>query len=203
MIIRFEDYELDTSHFKLRREGINVPVEPQVFDLLLLLIENCDRIVSKDELFDKVWEGRIVSDATLNSRINAARKAIGDNGSDQRLIRTSPRRGFSFVGKILADTSPAPVTRTSPALRQDIQFCTSPDGVRLAYATLGEGPVLVKAANYLTHLEYDWESPLWHPTLERLATGRQLFRYDARGSGLSDWDVDDICLRPSSRILRL
>jgi DNA-binding winged helix-turn-helix (wHTH) protein len=192
MIIRFEVYELDTSQFELRREGKLVPIEPQVFDLLLLLIQNSDRIVSKDELLDKVWEGRIVSDATLNSRISAARKAIGDNGSDQRLIRTSPRRGFSFVGKILDDAFSAPITHTSHALRQDIQFCTAPDGVRLGYATLGEGPSLVKAANWLTHLEYDWESPLWHPTLERLAARRRFFRYDGRGSGLSDWDVDDI-----------
>ena len=119
MIIRFDDYELDTNQFALRHEGKAVPVEPQVFDLLLLLIENRDRIVSKEELFDKVWEGRIVSDATLNSRMNAARKAIGDNGSDQRLIRTSPRRGFSFVGKILDDASLAPVAQSNPALRQD------------------------------------------------------------------------------------
>jgi DNA-binding winged helix-turn-helix (wHTH) protein len=192
VIICFDDCELDINHFELEREGRAVPVEPQVFDLLLLLIENRDRIVSKEELFDKVWKGRIVSDATLNSRMNAARKAIGDNGSDQRLIRTFPRRGYRFVGKILGDSSSAPVAQTNPALRQDIQFCTSPDGVRLAYASLGEGPILVKAANYLTHLEYDWESPLWHPTLERLATDRLLFRYDTRGSGLSDWDVDDI-----------
>ena len=79
MIFRFEDYELDTNLFELRNKGEAVPVEPQVFDLLLLLIENRDQIVSKEELFDKVWEGRIVSDATLNSRMNAARKAIGDN----------------------------------------------------------------------------------------------------------------------------
>jgi DNA-binding winged helix-turn-helix (wHTH) protein len=109
-----------------------VPVEPQVFDLLLLLIENRERIMSKEELFDKVWQGRIVSDATLNSRINAARKAIGDNGSDQRLIRTSTRRRFSFVGKKLDDLSSAPVAQTNPALCQYIQFCTSRDGVRLA-----------------------------------------------------------------------
>lgn len=192
MILQFEECELDTGRYELRRGGDPVPVEPQVFDLLRMLIENRDRIVTKDELFEQVWEGRIVSDATLNSRINAARKAIGDNGTDQRLIRTAPRRGFRFVGEISGDVSAALAPESGHALRQDIQFCTAPDGVRLAYATLGKGPTLVKAANYLTHLEYDWESPLWHPTLERLAVGRRLFRYDARGCGLSDWEIDDI-----------
>jgi len=194
MILRFEDCELDTDRFELWRGGDAVPVEPQVFDLLRMLIENRDRIVTKDELFAEVWDGRIVSDATLNSRINAARKAVGDNGTDQRLIRTAPRRGFRFVGDI-SDASPtAPESGSvSPLLlRQEVQFCTSPGGVGLAWASVGEGLPLVKAANWLNHLEYDWESPIWHDTLERLATGRRLIRYDERGTGLSDWDVDDI-----------
>jgi DNA-binding winged helix-turn-helix (wHTH) protein len=99
MILRLEECELDTEQFELRRSGQAVPVEPQVFDLLRLLIENSDRFATKDELFQQVWKGRIVSDATLNSRINAARKAIGDNGTDQRLIRTVPRRGSRSWGR--------------------------------------------------------------------------------------------------------
>lgn len=192
MILRFEDCELDTGRYELRRGGEAVPVEPQVFDLLRILIENRDRIVTKDELFAEVWEGRIVSDATLNSRINAARKAIGDNGTDQRLIRTAPRRGFRFVGEVAGGEAEPPKLLSPLALRQEVQFCTSAGGVGLAYSSVGEGMPLVKAANWLNHLEYDWESPLWHETLERLATGRRLVRYDERGTGLSDWDVDDI-----------
>jgi len=192
MILRFEECELDTGRYELRRGGEAVPVEPQVFDLLRMLIENRDRIVTKDELFAEVWEGRIVSDATLNSRINAARKAIGDNGTDQRLIRTAPRRGFRFVGEVAGGEAEPPKSLSPLALRQEVQFCTSPGGVGLAYSSVGEGMPLVKAANWLNHLEYDWESPLWHETLEHLATGRQLIRYDERGTGLSDWDVDDI-----------
>lgn len=192
MILRLEDCELDTEQFELRRGGQAVPVEPQVFDLLRLLIENRDRIVTKDELFEKVWEGRIVSDATLNSRINAARKAIGDNGTDQRLIRTAPRRGYRFVGEVVGDDEQDGSGGYVPPLKQHIRFCKSPGGVRLAYATVGEGPPLVQTANWLTHLEYDWESPIWRETLERLATGRRLIRYDERGCGLSDWEVEDI-----------
>lgn len=189
MIIRFEECELDTGRYELRRGGDPVPVEPQVFDLLRLLIENRDRIVTKDELFEEVWEGRVVSDATLNSRINAARKVIGDNGTEQRLIRTAPRRGFRFVGAV-EDAEGA--RESNLALRQDIKFCRSPGGLRLAWSSVGEGPPLVKTANWLNHLEYNWENPISRCSLERLAAGRRLIRYDERGCGLSDWDVEDI-----------
>ena len=77
-----------------------VAVEPQVFDLLVYLMQNRDRVVSKDDLIASVWRGRIVSDSTLVSRINAARRAVGDNGEDQRLIRTVQRRGIRFVGAV-------------------------------------------------------------------------------------------------------
>lgn len=79
-----------------------------------------------------------------------------------------------------------------PSLEQEIRFCTASDGVRIAYATVGEGPPLVKAANWLNHLEYDWQSPVWRHLPRELAKDHLLVRYDERGNGLSDWDVDDI-----------
>lgn len=82
----------------------------------------------------------------------------------------------------------------APALTQVIRFCTAPDGVRLAYAIVGQGPVLVKAANWLSHLEYDWNSPVWRHWLTGLARNHTLVRYDERGCGLSDWDVQDFSL---------
>ena len=82
----------------MRRRCELVAVEPQVFDLLIYLLTHRDRVVSKDDLFASVWAGRVVSDSTLTSRINAARKAIGDSGEDQKLIRTVARKGFRFVG---------------------------------------------------------------------------------------------------------
>jgi len=81
-----------------------------------------------------------------------------------------------------------------PDLSQTIRFCTSLDGVRLAYAMVGEGPVLVKAANWLSHLEYDWNSPVWRHWITGLASNRTLVRYDERGCGLSDWNVEDFSL---------
>ena len=100
----FGDNTLDTDRRELRRGSERIAVEPQVFDLLVYLVQNHDRVVSKDDLIDSVWRGRIVSDSTLTSRINAARKAIGDSGADQKLIRTIARKGLRFVGAVRTET---------------------------------------------------------------------------------------------------
>jgi TolB-like protein len=96
----FENHSLNTDRRELRRGCELVAVEPQVFDLLIYLLIHRDHVVSKDDLFASVWAGRVVSDSTLTSRINAARKAIGDSGEDQKLIRTVARKGFRFVGSV-------------------------------------------------------------------------------------------------------
>jgi TolB-like protein/cytochrome c-type biogenesis protein CcmH/NrfG len=96
----FDNHTLDTDRRELRDGSKPIAIEPQVFDLLVYLLQNRDRVVSKDDLIASVWEGRIVSDSTLTSRINAARKALSDSGEDQRLIRTIPRKGFRFVGTV-------------------------------------------------------------------------------------------------------
>ena len=99
MLFFFEDHVLDIDRRELRREGRLVALEPQVFDLLVFLIRNRDRVVSKDDLLAGVWDGRIVSESTLASRVNAARRAIGDSGAQQRCIHTVPRKGFRFVSE--------------------------------------------------------------------------------------------------------
>ena len=96
---RFADFEIDIARRELRRGGVVVHIEPQVFDLLVHLIRNRDRIVSKDELIEVIWHGRIVSEAALSSRISAARRVLGDSGNDQTLIRTMYKRGFRFVAR--------------------------------------------------------------------------------------------------------
>lgn len=100
MIYAFETCELDTDRGELRRNGDFVTVEPQVFKLLHVLLESRDKLLSRDEIFDAIWGRQIVSDATLTSRLRDARKAIGDDGRQQRLIRTIPRRGLRFVGQV-------------------------------------------------------------------------------------------------------
>jgi pimeloyl-ACP methyl ester carboxylesterase/DNA-binding winged helix-turn-helix (wHTH) protein len=197
VLFRFGEYALDTDRRELARSGELVAVEPQVFDLLVYLIRNRERVVSKDDLIDGVWGGRIVSESTLTSRINAARRAVGDSGAEQALIRTVSRKGLRFVGTVSegVDCGPPPVAarlRPRSDLRQEIRFCATTDGVRIAYSAVGSGPPLVKAANWLNHLEYDWNSPIWSPLLQALAAEYRLVRYDERGNGLSDWDVDDI-----------
>jgi TolB-like protein/cytochrome c-type biogenesis protein CcmH/NrfG len=115
----FDNYTLDTERRELLRGGAAIAVQPQVFDLLVNLVQNRERVVSKDDLIALVWRGRIVSDSTLTSRINAARMAIGDSGEDQKLIRTIQRKGFRFVGSVieqLHDVQPAdaPPKESSP-----------------------------------------------------------------------------------------
>jgi len=193
---RFENHLLDVDRRELRRGAELIDVEPQVFDLLLYLVQNRDRVVSKDDLIAGVWGGRIVSDSTLTSRINAARRALGDNGEEQRLIRTVVRRGIRFVGTVnegAAAMKAEPPPRPAPAPpKQRIHFCTASDGVRIAYADVGRGVPLVKTANWMSHLEYDWQSPIWSHLLHALAADPRLVRYDERGNGLSDWEAEDI-----------
>jgi len=193
MEYRFDGYVLDAARRELRQGAEIVAVEPQVFDLLEFLIRNRDRVISRDDLIEGVWAGRIVSESTLATRINAARKAIGDDGTAQRLIKTVARKGFRFIGGVSeGDGQAAPPAASAPAAAQSISFCRTSDGVNLAIGTAGKGPVLLKTANWLNHLEYDWQSPVWSPMLQRLATHFQLIRYDGRGNGLADRDVPDI-----------
>jgi TolB-like protein len=111
MTLSFDDCEIDLERRELRRAKRIVHVEPQVFDLLVCLVQNRDRVVSRDDLIASVWDGRIVSESTLASRINAARKAIGDTGRDQKLIRTVPRRGLRFVGDVRARADDNQITQ--------------------------------------------------------------------------------------------
>ncbi len=105
----FEEYAFDTDRRELHRGADVVSVAPQVFDLLDYLIRNRERVVSKDDLIDAIWNGRIVSDAALTTRLNAARTAIADSGEEQRLIKTLPRKGFRFVGTVREAERPASV----------------------------------------------------------------------------------------------
>src|SRR4051812_4641817 len=98
----FADHILDTDRRELSRGATPIAVEPQVFDLLTYLVQQRERVVSRDDLIATVWRGRIVSDSTIASRINAARKALGDSGTEQRLIRTISRKGVRFVGWVEA-----------------------------------------------------------------------------------------------------
>jgi TolB-like protein/Tfp pilus assembly protein PilF len=111
----FTNHVLDPDRRELYRGSHFVAVEPQVFDLLVYLVENRDRVVSKEDLIASVWGGRIVSESTLTSRINAVRKAVGDSGEDQKLIRTIARKGLRFVADVRTEWNAAGPARTEPA----------------------------------------------------------------------------------------
>lgn len=187
MIFDFDGSELDLDRYELRRDGTVVPTEPQVFDLLALLVRERHRVVTKEEILDAVWGDRFVSDSALTSRVKTLRRAIGDDGRAQRLIRTVHGRGYQFIGPVIERTAPG---IPAPLPTQQVRFCTARDGTRLAYALTGSGPPLVKAANWLSHLDYDWESPVWRHWLRELSSRFHLLRYDERGCGLSDWTVE-------------
>ncbi len=112
MLYSFEDFSLDTARRELRRSGTLIALQPQVFDLLEYSIRNRERVVSKDDLLAAVWNGRIVSELTLSTRINAARCAIGDSGEEQRLIRTAHGKGIRFVGTVHEINNPIEILRS-------------------------------------------------------------------------------------------
>jgi TolB-like protein len=182
VIYRFDNCQLDTAAQELRRGGVVQPVEPQVFALLAFLVENRDRMVSRDDILDAIWQGRIVSDAALSSRIKAARQAVGDDGRAQRLIRTVHKRGFRFVGMVETGDAQAKAGRASPgyAAREAVlpeaelftatavQLPSEPSVAILPFQTIGE-PSGVLAEG------------LAHDLITRLGRARWLFVI-ARGS---------------------
>lgn len=192
---QFEGFVLDVQRYELRDANDVIRVEPQVFDVLTQLVCNHQRVVTKDELFESVWGGKFVGEAALTSRIKAARRALGDDGESQRFIRTVRGRGYQFVAAVQRLAEPAaepPEPELTPApVRQHIAFTRAADGVRLAYAVVGDGPPLVRAANWMTHLGYDIESPVWRHWVSDLSKQHKFIRYDERGCGLSDWGATD------------
>jgi TolB-like protein len=138
----FEDYALDTDRRELHRATEVIVVTPQVFDLLDYLIRNRERVVSKDALISAVWNGRIVSDAALTTRLNAARSAIGDTGEKQRLIKTLRRKGFRFIGSV-RETEPAAPTGAEREQGRDAPISASSPHlsiVVLPFANLSDDP---------------------------------------------------------------
>jgi pimeloyl-ACP methyl ester carboxylesterase/DNA-binding winged helix-turn-helix (wHTH) protein len=199
MIYAFDIYELDTGLYELRRAGERCSLEPQAFDLLAYLVEQRDRVVTKDELIGHLWPERFISEAALTTRVMEARKALGDSGHEQRYIATVRGRGYRFTGDVRTGRAePAPAHEAAPPAtppltpdEQEIRFCTTGDGVGIAYATTGAGPPFVKVANWLSHLEFDWRSPIWRHWIRELSRDHLLVRYDERGCGLSDLQPAD------------
>jgi DNA-binding winged helix-turn-helix (wHTH) protein/pimeloyl-ACP methyl ester carboxylesterase len=196
----FGAYRLHPARRELTTlDGKVVPLAPKAFDALCYLVERAGTPVAKDALMKALWPTVIVDENALSQAISAARRALGDKRQSPHYIATLPGRGFQFVAPVAtrqgstAAGGDDPASQT-PATRQSIRFCTTPDGVRLAYAISGEGSPVVRAGHWLTHVEYDWKSPIYGHCLRALSSRHTLIRYDHRGIGLSDWDAPAISL---------
>jgi DNA-binding winged helix-turn-helix (wHTH) protein/pimeloyl-ACP methyl ester carboxylesterase len=207
MLFHFGNFVLDPQRRELRSGAKVLAVEPQVFDLLEFLIRNRARVVSKDDLLAAVWGGRIVSDSAIAARINAARQAVGDDGREQRFIRTFPRKGFRFVGEVREQVPAATASlpsgpqRPRAASEQRITFCRTSDGVSIAVARVGRGMPLVFVPFLSCHTEYDWENPILADLWQFLADRFELIRYDCRGTGLSDRNITELSFETFQRDL--
>jgi TolB-like protein/Flp pilus assembly protein TadD len=143
----FENYAFDTDRRELHRGADVISIAPQVFDLLDYLIRNRERVVSKDDLIDAIWNGRVVSEAALTTRLNVARTAIGDSGEEQRLIKTLPRKGFRFVGPVVEAQGDAGAAVADNSLEPPKPALTLPDKPSIA---------VLPFANLSSDLEQDY-----------------------------------------------
>jgi DNA-binding winged helix-turn-helix (wHTH) protein len=143
---RFGPFHLDVRERRLSRDGEVIPLRLKVFDTLRVLVENSGRLVTKQELLDTVWPETTVEENNLNHNVSVLRKALGEKATGQQYIETVPRVGYRFAAPVEAAVAQTAASAASIAkARQDIRYCTTSDGVRLAYATTGKGPPLVKA----------------------------------------------------------
>ncbi len=170
LIYRFGAFELDPGKFELREHGAAKHLEPQVLSLLILLASNSDRLVSKDEIIEKIWGGRIVSEAAVASRVKAARQALGDDGKEQRFIRTVHGKGFRFGARVMFDqapsfaeaaSTPAPVAEERPSI-----------AVMPFHLIGGPGPLSVIADALADELIGDLSRLRWLLVIARTSTFR-------------------------------
>ncbi len=175
MRYEFADCILDVDRHVLLRDGETVPVEPQVFDLLELLAQHPGKLVARDEIVARVWNGRFVSDSTISARIAAARKAVGDDGKAQRVIRTVVRRGFQMTTDVqkIADTIPCEDGQT-----QQLRYARGLSGRPIPYTLSGEGIPLLRIGSIVHDLEAEWRLSSERTRLMDLAGRFRLLRYN-------------------------
>jgi pimeloyl-ACP methyl ester carboxylesterase/DNA-binding winged helix-turn-helix (wHTH) protein len=185
----FGPFRLEVSERRLLRDGATVALAGKAFDVLLALVEGANALQKQDALMDRLWPDVAVEPNSLQQCVSLVRKALSDApGVELETIRGQGYRLHATVQEVsvpaAAPAQLAPVQRT--------HFCTAYDGARLAYARLGGGPLLIKVASWLNHLELDWKSPVWKHWLTLLSKEHCFVRYDARGNGLSDWQPPSI-----------
>lgn len=185
----FGPFRLELEERRLWRDGQRVPLAGKAFDTLQLLVEGAGSLQSTASLMDRLWPDVSVEQNNLQYNISLVRRALA--GATGVEIETVRGQGYRLLADVQAPETGAPPFRQWLE-QQRVHFCQAHDAARLAYAVVGEGTPLVKAANWLSHLELDWHGPIWTHWLDLLSRGRRLIRYDARGNGLSDWNPPSI-----------
>jgi DNA-binding winged helix-turn-helix (wHTH) protein/pimeloyl-ACP methyl ester carboxylesterase len=203
MFFHFGPFQLEVAERRLTRSGRVIPLRSKVFDTLCVLVENHGRLLRKDELMQRLWPDSIVEENNLDHNISKLRRALDDGKDGQRFIETVPRQGYRFVAEVEA----GPATQNplhsvesdsqEDGLEQEIQFFTTSDGVRLAYTIGGSGPPLVRAIDWINHLDFEWKNPFRRRWFSQIIRHHTFLRYDQRGSGLSDWNVNDFSFERS------
>ena len=185
-VYSFGPFRLEAQERRLLRDGSLVPLAGKAFDTLLLLVEGAGALQQQQELMKRLWPDAFVEPNNLQVNVSLIRRALeGAAGVELQTVRG---QGYRLVADVARSDTGGGVPAPAPGAAQRTFFCKAPDGARLAYARFGEGPPIVKAANWLSHLELDWNGELSRRWLEMLGRGRCLVRYDARGNGLSDWN---------------
>jgi pimeloyl-ACP methyl ester carboxylesterase/DNA-binding winged helix-turn-helix (wHTH) protein len=190
--VAFGGYRFEADSGRLWSGTREIRLTPKAAAVLEQLVLSAGELVSKEHLFATVWHGTAVSDDALTSSIQELRRALDDDPKEPRFIETRHRRGYRFIAHLsdqaLADAGsrlipPQDGTRIPD---QEIRFCTTSDGLSLAYAVVGHGPCIVRVLGHFTHLEAEWQWPDLRRFWEHLAETQTVVRYDGRGIGLSD-----------------
>lgn len=203
MVFHFGAFQLDIKERRLLRAGELIPLRGKIFDTLALLVENHGRLLPKKELIEQLWPDSIVEENNLDHNISKLRRALEEGTNGQRFIETIPRQGYRFIAEVKAGpvakdiARPVELILRDDAPKQEIQFFTTTDGVRIAYSIGGEGPPLVRAVDWINHLAFEWKNPFRRHWFSELMSHHTLLRYDQRGSGLSDWNVKDFSFERS------
>jgi DNA-binding winged helix-turn-helix (wHTH) protein len=201
MVFRFEPFQLDIDERRLLRSGEVIPLRSKIFDALCIFVENPGRLLRKDELMERLWPDSIVEENNLDHTISKLRGALQEGENGQKYIETVPRQGYRFVAEVQKVSeklfNPVESSPENASTEQHIQTFTTSDGVRVAYTIGGEGPPLVRAVDWLNHLDFEWKNPFRRNWFSEIMGHNTFLRYDQRGSGLSDWNVDDFTFERS------
>ncbi|MES0861840.1 winged helix-turn-helix domain-containing protein [Ruegeria sp. SCPT10] len=183
MRYEFADCVLDVDRHVLTRQGEAVPVEPQVFDLLKLLAEHPGKLVARDEIIERVWNGRFVSESTISARVAAARRAVGDDGKAQRIIRTIVRRGLQLAAEVTCDQI---VSQSEPAQTRTLRYVKGSNGQAIAFSVAGSGPPVLRVGSVVYDIEAEWRLPSERAYLKAMEAKFTLLRYNKHHQ--SGWD---------------